>query len=68
MSWLEREFSLEEIKKATFELPKDKGLAPGGFFMCFFQECWETLRNNILLVIINFFFPEFHSNEKLPRI
>lgn len=32
-------FSVEEIKKATFELPGDKALCPDGFSIAFFKEC-----------------------------
>lgn len=60
---LEKGFSLEEIKSAVFSpFPARRPLAPDGFPMFFYQECWDTIKTDLLVL-----FSEFHSNGKLPR-
>lgn len=58
-SLLEKEFTLEEIKKATLNLPKEKSPSPDGLPLLFFQDCWDTIKNDLLC-----FFTEFHSSGK----
>lgn len=53
-SSIERPFSLEEIKVAVFSLPMDKAPCPDGFTMGIYQECWETIKEDLLTVSQNF--------------
>lgn len=48
--WLERPFEVVEIKKVVFDLEGDKASGPDGFSLSFFQECWETIMDDLLLV------------------
>lgn len=54
-------FTVEDIKKETFELPKDRAPSLDGFPLVFFQHCCETIKDDLVS------FSEFHSNGKLPR-
>lgn len=40
-------FQPEEFKTVVFELPRDKAPGPDGFSMFFFQECRETIRDDL---------------------
>lgn len=48
LNFLEIPFSLEESKKATFNLRVDKALGPDGFPMAFFQKHWDTIYPDLL--------------------
>lgn len=50
---LERPFSVEEIKQPVFSM------APDGFTMAFFQECWDMVQLDLVD-----FFHEFHMNGR----
>lgn len=50
---LESPFSVEEIKQAVFSM------APDGFTMAFFQECWDMVQLDLVD-----FFHEFHMNGR----
>lgn len=52
---------LDEIKRATFELPKDKAPGHDGFSIAFFQDCWDTIKDDLFP-----FFLEFQTNSILP--
>lgn len=54
--WLEREFSVEEIKAVLDGLVGDKALGSDGFNFNFFQACWEIVGLDFLR-----FFREFHQ-------
>lgn len=41
------DLTIEGIKRATNELPKDKAPGPDGFSMVFFQEDWETIKDDL---------------------
>lgn len=41
---LEQPFLEEEVVAALRGTDGDKALVPDGFFMAFFQHCWEGLR------------------------
>lgn len=60
--FIRKEFTLHEIKKATFDLPKEKAPSPDGFSLLFFQEGWDTINDDILSC-----FTVFHSNKKKIR-
>lgn len=44
--------TLEEIKKASFDLPKEKASSLDGFPLLFFQECWDTIKEDLTLFIL----------------
>jgi hypothetical protein len=43
------------VLEVVRDLNGDKALGPNGFFMAFFQKCWEVLKEDIIEV-----FKEFH--------
>ncbi|KAL5552484.1 hypothetical protein UlMin_039885 [Ulmus minor] len=47
--WLERPFEEEEIKKAVFEIDREKSPGPDGYTGAFFQDCWGILKNDMKL-------------------
>jgi hypothetical protein len=54
--WLERVFEEEEIRKVVSAMNGDKASSLDGFFLAFFQECWDVLRVDLMKV-----FNEFHA-------
>lgn len=52
---LEAVFEEDEIKEAIFGMAKDKTLGPDGFFMHFYQECWDIVKEDLLTVFQEFF-------------
>ena len=57
IEWLDRPFSEEEILNVVIHLNKEKAPGPDGFTTGFYQECWETVKNDLLRVFL-----EFHNN------
>ena len=55
--WLDRPFLKEEILNVVMFLNKEKALGPDGFTIGFYQECWETIKDDLLRVFL-----EFHNN------
>lgn len=55
LSFLERLFTVEEIKSAVFDLGEDKALGPDGFPIQFFKQFWETIKSDLLLLCDDFF-------------
>lgn len=53
---LEQPFSLEEIKKAVFDLGGDKAPRPDGFPMQFFKTFWEIIKLDLLRLCEDFYF------------
>ena len=47
LSSIEGPFSLEEIRKATFDLWADKALSPDGFPIFFFQKFWDVVKYDL---------------------
>jgi hypothetical protein len=56
VSWLERDFEEDEIRKVVFMMNGNKALGPNGFSLAFFQTCWEVGREDIMKV-----FRAFHA-------
>jgi hypothetical protein len=55
VSWLERAFEEEAAaRKVVSAMVGDKVLGPDGFFMAFFQACWDVLRGDIMEVLRDF--------------
>lgn len=52
---LEKPFLEDEIKKAVFEMSRDKSPGPDGFSMAMFQECWEVIKKDLVEVFREFF-------------
>lgn len=47
--------SLNEVWGALKDIPNDSSLGPDGFSLCFFQECWNIVKSNLLEATIEFF-------------
>lgn len=60
--WLEREFSLDEIRVALDSLEGDKSPSPDDFTFSFFKSCWETVGPDFVRV-----FREFHKDGIINR-
>lgn len=58
LSYLERPFTLEEVKKAVFDLGSDKAPGPDGFPMMFFKTFWEIVKVEVMKLCEDFFFRE----------
>lgn len=54
-------FSLEDIKKATFQLGGDKAPRPDGFNMTFFQKFREVVKDDLLNISADMFQCNLHS-------
>lgn len=48
-------FSMEEIKKATFQLGGDKAPGPDGFNLRFFQVFWEMIKTDLFNIFLDLF-------------
>ncbi|PON74177.1 hypothetical protein TorRG33x02_247560 [Trema orientale] len=55
--WLIRPFEEEEVKGAVFECDGDKAPGLDGFMIKLFQQCWDTIKSDLLVV-----FQEFYQN------
>ena len=55
--WLDRPFSEEEIHNVVLHLNKKKAPSPNGFTIAFSQDSWETIKDDLLRVFL-----EFHNN------
>lgn len=47
-SWMERHSSVEQIKAAVFSLPADKAPSRVSFTMALYQECWQTIKEDLI--------------------
>jgi hypothetical protein len=52
---LEREFTMEEIKKIIFESNENKFLGPDGLSFHFYQTYWEVIKDEIFTVVNAFY-------------
>lgn len=48
-------FSLDEIKKATFQLGRDKAPGPDGFNLTFYQRFWEVIKEDLVNIFTDLF-------------
>lgn len=55
-------YSLEEVKRATFELHPHKAPGPDGMKAKFYQKCWDFLGHDVWLVV-----EEFRKKGKFVR-
>ena len=51
---LDREFEIEELKEATFQLGSWKALGPDGIPAMLFQKCWETMGQIVIQATLSF--------------
>ena len=58
VKWFDRPFSKEEIHNDVLHLNKEKAPSPDGFTIGFYKECWETIKDDILRVFL-----DFHNNR-----
>jgi hypothetical protein len=52
--WLERPLQEEEVHQVLHSIDSDKALVLDGFTIAFFQSCWETVNDDLILVFHNF--------------
>lgn len=52
---LERPFDVEEIKEAIFGMDGAKSLGLDGFYMLFYQEYWNNIKDDIMKVLEEFY-------------
>lgn len=52
---MEGSFLVEEVRKVIICMRKDKSPRPDGFFMLFYQECWDIIQEDIMKVFEEFF-------------
>ena len=57
IEWLDRPFSEEEIHNVVLHLNNKKAPSPNGFTIAYSQEGWETIKDDLLRVFL-----EFHNN------
>ena len=57
VEWLDRLFSEEEIHNVVWQLNKEKAPRPDGSTITLYQVCWETIKDDLLKVFL-----EFHNN------
>jgi hypothetical protein len=48
-------FSVEEVKKAIFEMKEESALGPDGFSMCFYKNSWEVIKREIMAMVNDFY-------------
>ncbi|XP_057780066.1 uncharacterized protein LOC130998670 [Salvia miltiorrhiza] len=60
--WLDRPFSVEEVKMAVWNCDSGKSPGPDGFNFLFMKRCWEVIKGDLMEVM-----REFHANDKLVR-
>lgn len=54
LSYSDRVFTLEEIKRVIFNLGGDKAPGRDGFLMKFFKKSWETVKGALLKLCEDF--------------
>uniref|UniRef100_A0A2N9F873 Reverse transcriptase zinc-binding domain-containing protein n=1 Tax=Fagus sylvatica TaxID=28930 RepID=A0A2N9F873_FAGSY len=60
--WLERSFEEEEVFNVVSNMSGDKALGPDGFPMTFFHTCWPIIKDDMLVVFL-----EFHEYGSFER-
>jgi hypothetical protein len=53
-SSLELRFEEREVFEVVKSMHRGKALGPDGFSMAFFQDCWDVLKADIMVVFSNF--------------
>jgi hypothetical protein len=59
---LDRQFTEEEVWGVVKEMAGDKAPRPNGYTMAFFQECWATIKNDVMAI-----FYDFHTHGSFVR-
>lgn len=44
-----------EVKEVVFSIYKHSATSPDGFLACFYQECWEIIKKDLIEVVLDFF-------------
>lgn len=52
---MERAFEETEVYNVVRKMVKDKAPESDGFFMCFFQTCWEVIKEDLMRVFQELF-------------
>ncbi|TYG88300.1 hypothetical protein ES288_A12G011200v1 [Gossypium darwinii] len=52
---LEEPFSREEIREAVWSCEELKAPGPDGFNMCFFRNCWNTIKKDLFRMMTDFY-------------
>lgn len=52
--WLEEPFTSEEVEAVVKMFEGDKAPGPDGFNMYFFQECWNTVKEDVMKTVETF--------------
>jgi hypothetical protein len=55
LTHLELPFDEEEVRKVIMEAPKEKAPGPDGFIGMFFFSCWDTIKADLLNVVMQFY-------------
>lgn len=55
VAWLEGNFEEEEIDRAILDMDGEKALGLDGFTIVFFKNCWEVVKDELLLAFVEFF-------------
>jgi hypothetical protein len=58
----EEPFEEREVREVIKGMDRDKGPDPNGFFMAFYQDCWEMVKGDFMVV-----FADFHSQGKFVK-
>ena len=53
--WLEKPFSVEEVKEAVFDCDGSKTPGPDGYSLAVFQSQWDTVKNDLMKVFDEFY-------------
>lgn len=54
--------TMTELKDVVFSIHKDSVAGPDGFSSLFFQECWETIKDDLLEAVCDFW-----KGSSIPR-
>lgn len=53
-SRLELPFEEREVLEVVKGMNRDKAPGPDGFSMTFFQDCWDVIKSDLMMVLLDF--------------
>ena len=59
---LEEPFEEREVREVIKGMDRDKALGPDGFSLAFYQDCWEVVKGDFMVVFV-----DFHSQGKFVK-